>query len=107
MRGREATVELARLASLEPGQRVLDVGCGLGGAARYLALEYGCRATGIDLTDAYVHVAAEIARLVGLERSVAFTQGSAVALPFADAAFDVVWTEHVQMNIADKPAFYR
>jgi SAM-dependent methyltransferase len=86
---------------------VLDVGCGLGGAARYLALEYGCRATGIDLTDAYVHVAAELARLVGLERSVAFTQGSAVALPFADAAFDVVWTEHVQMNIADKPAFYR
>jgi SAM-dependent methyltransferase len=106
IRGREATVELAQLASLQQGERVLDVGCGLGGSARYLAAEYGCRVVGIDLTDAYVHVAAELAHRVGLERSVAFIQGSALDLPFPDASFDLVWTEHAQMNIADKTAFY-
>jgi ubiquinone/menaquinone biosynthesis C-methylase UbiE len=107
IRGRQATVELADLASLEPGQRVLDVGCGLGGSVRYLATERGCRAIGVDLTDEYVQVATALAKLVGLDQKVEFHQGSALALPFPDQAFDVVWTEHVQMNIADKYAFYR
>jgi ubiquinone/menaquinone biosynthesis C-methylase UbiE len=107
VRGREATVELARRAALEPGSHVLDVGCGLGGSARYLAAEYRCRVTGIDLTQEYVDAANALAGMVGLSDSVAFRQASALGLPFDDASFDVVWTEHVQMNIADKRAFYR
>ncbi|MBI2203304.1 MAG: methyltransferase domain-containing protein [Candidatus Rokubacteria bacterium] len=106
IRGREATVELANRASLAPGLSVLDVGCGLGGSVRYLAAERGCRATGVDLTAEYVEAAAALAKLVGLGDAVEFRQASALALPFADATFDVVWTEHVQMNIADKRAFY-
>lgn len=106
VRGREATVELARRAALKPGSRVLDVGCGLGGSARYLAAEHQCQVTGIDLTQEYVDVANALAGMVGLSDRVAFRQASALAMPFDDGTFDVVWTEHVQMNIADKHAFY-
>jgi MPBQ/MSBQ methyltransferase len=107
VRGREATVELARRAALKPGSQVLDVGCGLGGSARYLAAEHQCQVTGIDLTQEYVDAANALAGMVGLSDRVACRQASALAMPFADGTFDVVWTEHVQMNIADKPAFYR
>jgi MPBQ/MSBQ methyltransferase len=107
IRGREATVELAARAALAPGLRILDVGCGLGGSARYLAAEHRCRVTGIDLTKDYVEAAAELAALVGLGDLIEFRECSALELPFEDGAFDIVWTEHVQMNIADKRAFYR
>jgi len=106
IRGREATLELARRAPLTAGQRVLDVGSGLGGSARHLAVEHLCKVVGIDLTQEYVDVANALADRVGLKDAVEFRQGSALELPFDDGAFDVVWTEHVQMNIADKHAFY-
>ena len=107
VRGREATVELARRAALKPGSHVLDVGSGLGGSARYLAAEHQCQVTGIDLTQEYVDVANALAGMVGLSDKVAFRQASALEMPFGDGTFDAVWTEHVQMNIADKHAFYR
>ena len=106
IRGREATVELASRAQLKPGLRVLDVGCGLGGSVRYLASEHQCQATGIDLTKEYVDAANSLADLVGLKHRVECRQCSALDMPFDDGSFDVVWTEHVQMNIADKRAFY-
>jgi ubiquinone/menaquinone biosynthesis C-methylase UbiE len=106
IRGREATVELANRASLKPGLRVLDVGSGLGGSVRYLVSEHQCRVTGIDLTREYVDAANALADLVGLKGSVEFRQSSALDMPFEDGSFDVVWTEHIQMNIADKRAFY-
>jgi MPBQ/MSBQ methyltransferase len=107
VRGREATVELARRAALKPSSHVLDVGCGLGGSARYLAAEHQCQVIGIDLTQEYVDVANALAGMVGLSDKVACRQASALEMPFDDGTFDVVWTEHVQMNIADKHAFYR
>ena len=106
IRGREATLELVQRAALTADMKVLDVSCGLGGSARYLAGEVGCAVTGIDLTDEYVHVAGELAKLVGLETRVEFRQGSGLALPFDDCSFDAVWTEHAQMNIEDKDRFY-
>jgi MPBQ/MSBQ methyltransferase len=106
LRGREATVELAQRAQLQPGQRLLDLGCGLGGSARYLAAEHGSVVTGVDLTQEYVEVARELSRLVGLQDRVSFHAANALALPFEDATFDVVWTEYAQMNIEDKHALY-
>ena len=106
VRGREATVELAQRASLAPGLAVLDVGCGLGGSVRHLAAEHGCRVTGIDLTREYVEAAQTLARMVKLDTMVTFRQASALALPFEAGSFDVVWTEHAQMNIQDKRTFY-
>jgi SAM-dependent methyltransferase len=62
---------------------------------------------GLDLTEEYCRVAEMLSARVGLADRTAFRQGSALSLPFPDAHFDVVWTEHVQMNIADKAGFYR
>jgi SAM-dependent methyltransferase len=106
IRGRESTVELSDRAGLEAADRVLDVGSGLGGSARYLAVEYGCEVVGVDLTEEYVEVAERLAERVGLSCRVDYRQGSALELPFEDASFDVAWTEHVQMNIEDKATFY-
>jgi len=105
-RGRKATLDLAGLAKLKAGDRVLDVGCGIGGSARTLARQLDCRVTGIEITEEYVAVAKELTHRLGLDDRVQFRQGSALEIPHADAEFDVVWTEHVQMNIADKRRFH-
>ena len=104
--GRVATKELAELAALEPGTRVLDVGSGLGGPARYLAATCGCDVTGVDLMPEFCDVANELSRRTGLADRTRFRQGDALALPFRDAAFECVWTIQAQMNIADKRRLY-
>jgi len=104
--GKAATVRLARLAKLEPGTRVLDVGGGLGGPARTLAAELGCRVTSIDLTASYVHAAEMLTARLGLGDRVIHQVGNALALPFDDASFDVVWTQNSGMNVADKARLY-
>lgn len=105
-RGREATLEVASLADLKSSDCILDVGCGLGGTARHLAEVYGCQVVGIDLTNEYVDVGQELTERVGLSDRVQLYQASALDIPFEENRFDVVWTEHVQMNIADKQRFY-
>lgn len=97
-----ATVALAKDLQLAPGMLVLDVGCGLGGPARYFAETHRCRVTGIDLTEEFVQVATELTRRCGLADLVSFRQGSALDLPFGGAAFDAATLIHVGMNIADK-----
>jgi MPBQ/MSBQ methyltransferase len=106
IRGRAATLELARAAGLDANKHVLDVGSGIGGTARCLAMEFGCRVTGIDLTDEYCRAAEMLSNKVGLADLVDYRQGDATNLPFDDGVFDVVWTEHVAMNIPDKPRLY-
>ena len=106
VRGRAGTHGLARLAGLRPGTRVLDVGCGIGGPARTLAAEYGCLVTGIDLTESYVEAGRELTERVGLSESVSIHVGNAVELPIVDGSFDVVWMQHVGMNVADKARLY-
>ena len=107
IRGRKATIELARDLGLNNSMQVLDVGCGLGGAARYLANTFGCRVTGVDLSADYCRAAADLTRRLGLDSLVSFQQGNAVDLPFPDASFDIIWTQHTAMNIRDKARFYQ
>jgi ubiquinone/menaquinone biosynthesis C-methylase UbiE len=106
IRGREATVELAQQLGLNASKHILDVGSGVGGASRYLASAYGCRVTGLDLTEAYCHVARLLADRIGLGQLIAYRQGSALDMPFENASFDIVWTQHTAMNIADKARLY-
>lgn len=105
--GREATAHAVAKMSLRPGQRVLDVGCGLGGAARYLAAEIGCRVSGIDLTPEYISAARALTDLTGLGDKVDYEVASALAMPFEDETFDAAITIHAAMNIADRTALYR
>lgn len=107
IRGRAATLELARAASVDATKRVLDVGSGIGGTSRCLAREFGCHVTGIDLTDEYCRAAEMLSQRLGLAELVDYRQGDATNLPFPDFSFDIVWTEHVAMNIPDKAKLYR
>lgn len=104
--GRESTRALARFTGLEPGLRILDIGSGVGGPARTLASEFGARVTGIDLTGGFVQAAVMLSDLLGMAETVDFVHGSALDLPFADASFDVVWSQNMIMNIEDKPRLF-
>ena len=105
-RRRRATEELARLLAPTATDRVVDIGSGLGGPARYLAATYGCRVSGVDLTPEFVAAATELTRRSGLAGTVDFQVGSALALPLPDAGFDLGWTQNVAMNIADRARWY-
>jgi sarcosine/dimethylglycine N-methyltransferase len=104
--GRIATHQLVDLLGLTSGHQVLDAGSGVGGTARLAADSRGCRVTAVDLTDEYCETARWLNRLVGLDDRIAVRQADVTALPFADATFDVVFSQHVQMNVADKPRLY-
>jgi ubiquinone/menaquinone biosynthesis C-methylase UbiE len=104
--GRAATIHAVAKMGLTPGARVLDVGCGIGGATRYLAT-MGCRVTGIDLTPDYIDAAEELARRTGLAGHIDYRVASALAMPFEDGAFDAAITLHVAMNIENRAGLYR
>lgn len=102
IRGRASTAELAKRAGISSRWRILDVGSGPGGTARFLAAEYGCQVTGLDLTAEYVSLAKRLSEIVGLAKATQFEQGNALFMPFGAENFDCIWMEHLQMNIADK-----
>src|SRR6201998_1213559 len=101
-RGIVATREHAERASIQAGMYLLDLGCGLGGASRYLAADCGCRVAAIDLTPNFVEAARILTARCGLAERIEFRQANALALPLQDSTFDHVWSYAVTMNIADK-----
>ncbi len=104
--GREATAHAVAKLGLDAAAHVLDVGCGIGGAARYIATQVGCRITGVDLTPEFIATARRLTELTGLDGKISFECASALDMPFADAAFDAAITLHVAMNIPERAAFY-
>lgn len=104
--GRAATEHLIGKLGLVPAARVLDVGCGVGGAARVVAARVGCRVTGVDLTPEFIEVARELTLRTGFGSRVSFVAASALEMPFSNAAFDAAYTMHVAMNIADRAGLY-
>jgi SAM-dependent methyltransferase len=106
-RGLDATIELAQALDLDSATRVLDIGSGLGGPSRYLASRYGCAVHGIDLNLPFVDAANFLAQITGLTDLVSYQCANALSLPFGPDVFDVAWTQHVAMNIADRAALYR
>lgn len=105
-RGFPATVELADALPILPGHHLVDIGCGLGGPARYLAERFGCRVSGIDITGPFVEAANKLTAFLGMVGQVDVQLGDGHHLPFDDAAFDGGYTQHVTMNVADRAQFY-
>ena len=105
--GRRATEYF--MAQLKPsrGMKILDIGCGIGGAARFAASVYGARVAGIDLTPEFIDTASALSDAVGMKENPAFETASALDLPFGDETFDMAYTIHAAMNIEDKPGMYR
>lgn len=104
--GREATIDITERLDLGPERHVLDIGCGIGGAARYIAQRHGCRVTGVDLTPEFVAVGERLTALTGLSDRVQFQVANATRLPFPDRHFDRAVLMHVGMNIADKDSLF-
>jgi SAM-dependent methyltransferase len=107
MRGAEATVEFAEMVGPAPGTLCLDLGCGIGGPARWLAAHCGVEVLGLDLTESYCRDAATLTAAVGLSGRVRFACADATNLPLAEESLDLVWTQHAAMNVPDKAAMYR
>jgi SAM-dependent methyltransferase len=105
--GRIATSQLVDLIGITSDNQVLDAGSGIGGTARFVADQRRCDVTAVDLTEEYCETARWLNRLVGLDKRISVHQADVTELPFADATFDVVFSQHVQMNIAGKPRLYR
>ncbi|MEU4194445.1 methyltransferase domain-containing protein [Kribbella sp. NPDC026611] len=104
--GRLVTVQLVDLAGVTPESRVLDDGAGIGGTARYLADRFGCSVTAVDLSAEYCETARWLNGLVGLGDRIDVRQGDVTALQLEDDSFDIVFSQHVQMNVARKDLLY-
>jgi SAM-dependent methyltransferase len=105
-RGFPATAELADRLPIKAGQRVLDIGCGLGGPARYIAKRFQCHVSGLDITEPFVEAAKKLTALLRMEQAVNIEQGDGQRLPYPDSHFDGAYTQHVTMNVADRPGFF-
>lgn len=105
-RGILATAELATAARLRPSMRVMDLGCGIGGPARYLASTFACMVTGVDLSPSFIDAAAYLTARTGLSDRVTFQAGDALHVPCEDASFDAVFLQHVAMNVEDRAGLY-
>ncbi|MCK5189381.1 MAG: class I SAM-dependent methyltransferase [Methylococcales bacterium] len=104
--GRLATDNLLDQLNFSEKDHILDVGCGLGGASRFVANKYNNCVTGIDLTQEYIDVGKALCAWVGLEKQVTLHQGSALSMPFEDETFDGAIMLHVGMNIDDKAKLF-
>lgn len=93
---------MAKAVDLTPGSRVLDLGCGYGSTARYLAANYGCHVTGTNISEKELELAQERAKDAGLEELLTFEYGDFHDLKYPDKSFDVVWSQEACLHGADK-----
>ncbi len=102
MGGQQATEELVELCYIDETTSVLDVGCGVGLTARYLAQEIGCSVVGLDISSRMIVRAEEYASKAGISHLVHFRTGDIEDLPFEDDRFDVVIVESVISLLEEK-----
>jgi ubiquinone/menaquinone biosynthesis C-methylase UbiE len=106
-RGVIETEELAAVLQPKASDHLLDIGCGIGGPARWIAAKFGCRVTGVDLTPEFCVAARELNMATGLADRVRILDGSALALPVPDDSVDHAYSQAALMNISDKPGVFR
>ena len=106
-KGVMATEELATVLQPKATDHLLDIGCGIGGPARWIAGKYGCRVTGVDLTAEFCEAARELNGLCGLADRVEILHGSALSLPVPGNSFDRAYSQAALMNISDKRGVFQ
>ncbi len=104
--GRQATDHLLDQMNLGGNHHVVDIGCGLGGAARYVASRFDNIVTGIDLTCEYIETGRVLNQWVKLDQQIRLEQGSALSMAFESSSFNAGYMLHVGMNIEDKFALF-
>jgi tocopherol O-methyltransferase len=103
---RNLTETLLREAGVQPGERILDVGCGMGGSSLHLARHHECDVTGVTLSRLQRWWAARRARWNGLHDRARFLQGDAEEIVLPAGSFDVVWCIECSEHLFDKPRFF-
>lgn len=89
--------------------KILDVGCGYGGAALYHARNMSCRVTGITVSQTQVEMCHALAKEHGVSNKTRFVVMDAeeISFPGEDGTFDIVWTTEVLSHLHDRPAFFQ
>ncbi|KAF5730309.1 phosphoethanolamine N-methyltransferase 1 isoform X1 [Tripterygium wilfordii] len=103
--GIETTKEFVAKLDLKPGQKVLDVGCGIGGGDFYMAGNFDVHVVGIDLSVNMISFALEHA--IGLKCSVEFEVADCTKIAYPDNTFDVIYSRDTILHIQDKPALFK
>ncbi|XP_059643065.1 phosphoethanolamine N-methyltransferase 1-like [Cornus florida] len=103
--GIDTTKEFVGKLDLKPGQKVLDVGCGIGGGDFYMAENFDVDVVGIDLSINMVSFALE--RAIGLKCSVEFEVADCTKKTYPDNTFNVIYSRDTILHIQDKPALFK
>lgn len=103
--GQGTTTEFVERLQLKPQERVLDVGCGIGGGDFYMAREYGVSVLGIDLSTNMVHRALEQS-MKETKLDVEFEICDATTREFPDQSFDVIYSRDTILHIQDKKTLF-
>lgn len=104
--GRMATEHFLDQLNFSAQDHILDVGCGLGGASRFVASKYKARVSGVDLTPEYIDTGNALSKWVNLDQQIKLHQGNVLTMPFDEASFDGAYMLHVGMNIAEKEELF-
>jgi ubiquinone/menaquinone biosynthesis C-methylase UbiE len=91
---------------IKKNQSILDIGCGLGGPARYYAKEFECIITGIDITPSFVEIGNEFNKITSMSNKVGLKVGNGEILDFKNETFDGAYSQHVTMNVSDREKFF-
>ncbi len=105
-RGIGATVDLGKRMPIRENQSILDIGCGLGGPARYYAKKFKCHITGIDITPSFIEIGNEFNKLTSMSSMVELNVGNGEKLEFKNGIFDGAYSQHLTMNISDRIKFF-
>ena len=101
--GTDAIRAAGERLKLGPESRVLDIGSGVGGPARFLALTFGCHVTAVELQADLNAIAVDLTRRSGLAGRVTHICGDALTCPLPEATFDAVVSWLAVLHIPDRP----